>query len=127
MAAPFEIIGEQISLEAAADHSSNQYKFVDVNSAGKCALAGTSGQLCIGVLKNAPASGAQALIQTSGISRVKANEAIAAGDVVRTNNAGLAEVADTAGDNILGVAITAAGAQNDVIAVALGHRGHVPA
>lgn len=108
-----------VTLPANADLSSHQFKAVDVNSSGKVVLASAAGQRVIGVLQNKPNAADQgAAVAIAGITKMVASAAIAAGALVTTTNAGLAVTGATT-NFILGRAITAAGAANDVIEVLL--------
>jgi hypothetical protein len=63
-------LGQTISLEAGADLTSSQYRFVKLSS-GKAALCG-DGEDAIGVLQNDPNSGQEAAVALSGITKVVA-------------------------------------------------------
>lgn len=108
-----------VTYPANADLSAHQFKAVDVNSSGNIVLASAAGQRVIGVLQNKPnAAGQSAGVAVSGVTKMIASAAITAGALVTTTNAGLAVTAATT-NFILGRAMTAAGAANDVIEVLL--------
>lgn len=136
----FEVNGGlDISLLAAADLSSSQFLGIKVDSNGKAALAST-GDLCIGVLQNAPASGAAAQIRVQGVTKMLTATTIAKGDFIKTDSAAKAGVAvkgktDTSdtgaaadallGSHVLGVALQG-GSSGDYVSVLLLHLGAIP-
>lgn len=109
--------GPVATLEAAADLSAKQYYIVDCTAAKKVNLAG-DGAVCIGVLENEPESGEAASVRIYGIAQVSAGAAISAGALVASDANGQAVTATT-GEFSIGVALEAAGAQNDIIAIKL--------
>mgnify|MGYP006921026991 FL=1 len=65
---------------AGADLSTTgQTRFVALNSSGAVVLAATAGQAALGVLLNAPASGAVAIVRRRGLVRMLAEEVITEG------------------------------------------------
>jgi len=65
---------------AGADLSTTgQNRFVALNSSGAVVLAATAGQAALGVLLNAPTSGAVAIVRRRGLVRMLAEEAITEG------------------------------------------------
>lgn len=65
---------------AAADYSSTgQYRFMDINGSSQFAAVTTAGANAFGVLQNAPASGAIAIVRRRGPSYVYASDTIADG------------------------------------------------
>lgn len=118
--------GITLTLEAAADLSSNQYNFVKLNADGKVVIcdANSAGQIPIGVLQNAPdASGKAATVLVVGISKIEAGVAmdegvlIAASDAASSADDGQAVLAD-ASDYVVGQTITA-GAADEYITAAI--------
>lgn len=69
---------------AGADLSSAQYLFVKLNGSSQIVLADTAGEAALGVLQNAPASGAIARVRVFGVSKVIAAGTLADGAVVAT-------------------------------------------
>lgn len=108
-----------ISLTAAADLSSHLYKFCTVGASG-VALNTTAGGRCLGVIytNDADAAGRRVPVAYSGVAKVTAGAAVAIGDDVQSDNAGLA-IEAAAGDYSMGTALEAATASGDVIAVLL--------
>lgn len=136
----WEIPVHDISLPAGVDLSASQYYIVGVNSSGQVVLAG-AGAMAIGVLQNKPKLGESAQVRTLGESKVVAGAAINPGQLVAADATGKAKVAVAAstntsdagvaqdplvGSHVLGLALTAAAAANEIITVALLHLGAVP-
>jgi len=119
----FEYVDSQstISIAAGADLSAKQYTFVKLSGSGVISAAAAT-DICVGVLQNAPKSGQTAEVAIDGVTKLKASAAITVGALVGTTSTGLA-VALTAGTDttkyVFGQAITAAGAANDIITVAV--------
>lgn len=113
----YEVPGHQNTLLAAADLRSSQFRAVVVNSSGRAALAGAAAR-DVGILQNTPNIGEAGTIMWDGVSKVVAAAAIAAGALVATNASGQALTATTTQPSF-GVARTAAGGANEVIAVQL--------
>lgn len=84
--------GADVPLIAGADLSSSQYFFVKVDSSGHVVLAG-AGEQAIGVVQNAPASSATAIVRISGITQVITAGTDAAGTWVESDSAGKAKAA----------------------------------
>lgn len=108
-----------ITLPAAGDLSSSQYLCVDVNSSGQAAVVGTAGAKGIGVLQNDPAAaGRDASVAIAGKTKVVAGAAVTAGAKVQADAAGKAITA-ASGDHVFGIAVTSAGAANELFEVVL--------
>ncbi len=114
---------EYLTLEASGDLSSDQHKFVDVNSSGQATVVGTAGAEAIGVLQNKPdETGEEATIRITGACKVEAGGSISNGDKIAANASGQAVTAtaanvdtttsnssqDVAGDQVLGIAYESA-------------------
>ena len=107
-----------ISVGAYGDHSSNQYKFVAAGANG-FTLQSTNGGFCLGVLQDKPgATDRMGRVAINGVTRVKAGAAIAKGAKIQSNSSGLAITAAFSG-YVMGEALEAATAANDVIAMKL--------
>lgn len=113
-----EILSE-ISLIAAADLSALQFRFVTVDSNGKAAQNTTAGGRVIGVNTGKPVADEVTTVAVGGVSKVAAGAVVAAGAEVASDNVGRAVTATT-GDHIIGTALKAAGAADEVIPVLLG-------
>lgn len=108
---------QTVTMPVNADMSAKQY-FIMKNVAGSAAVC-TAGVQPLGVLQNDPAaSGRAGTIGVGGISKVVAGAAISAGAYVSSDSAGKAVTAVSA-DFALGIAVTAATADLDVISVQL--------
>lgn len=119
----YEIPGFTLgTLLANADLSSSQYLFGVVNSSSKIAVAG-AGVAATGVINNAPTADLPVELIVTGVARVKASAAIAAGAKVASTAAGKAVTAATTAF-VMGIALEAAGADNEIIAVLLHSPGH---
>lgn len=108
---------------AAADLRSFQYRIVRFSAADGVNVASNdvsadAFEIPSGVLQNNPNSGQACSIAYMGHSKVVAGAAIAARELITTNGSGKA-VEATSGDIVIGRAIEAAGAENDVIGVML--------
>jgi len=93
---------------ASGDLSASQYHIVKLSAARTVAIAGANDH-CLGVLKNAPASGGQASVVTAGeaLVYVDATTPIAAGDRIEAaaNGVGVKMAATAASKReVLGVA-----------------------
>lgn len=108
----YEIPGEKLSLEAAADLSALQYTFVKVDNTGKAAACG-DGENGIGVLQNKPTAGQTAEIQTSGVSKIVQSATLTIGAFVSSSAAGEAQ-ADAANKYRMGVLLENGGADNAI-------------
>lgn len=70
---------------AGADLSTTgQLLFVKLNGSSAIVLADTAGEAALGVLQNAPASGAIARVRVAGVSKIVAGASLADGAVVAT-------------------------------------------
>lgn len=130
----------EVSLIAGADLSANQYRFVKISAARTAALCSAAGEKAFGVLTNKPTSGQTASVAVGGVAMVKAGAAISAGDAVATDASGKAKTAvaatvDTTGSNatedtdgsfVMGIAVEAAAADGDIIAVLIQPQGAIP-
>lgn len=109
----YEIPGFTFTLEAAADLSAHQFKYVKVDSAGKAAAIAAATDLPVGVLQNAPTAGQAATIMQSGITKLQADAALTAGNIVGPSADGQADVkvpgTDTT-EHANGIVLVAAGA-----------------
>lgn len=94
-----------ITLPAAADHSSNQYKFIKIDTAGRAALAG-EGDRAIGILQDAPAAiDRPCRVAIMGVSKVRWAGAVTKGVAVSCNSAGLGTTVGSGDDWSMGIAI----------------------
>lgn len=112
-----------LPLEAAADLSAKMYFAVLIDSNGKAALGGAgTGRF---ILQNTPEAGQAASVRVHGVSFGKAAAAIAKGAQVASDANGKLVTA-TAGTIVIGIALTAATADGDIITVLLGANHAIP-
>ena len=108
----------KITLPAGADLSAKQYYFVKVNSSGNAVLCAAATDAPIGVLQNAPISGAEASIVVVGGTKLVAGAAIAAGVKIGTASTGKADAKVAGTDTTeytVGQVLLASGADLDVL------------
>ena len=131
-----------ISLKAAADLSTKQFYAVQVSAADTVNVASAAGQKVIGFLQDKPsAAGRTALVAVYGVSKAVAGAAVAAGALVKTlangkvddasvvataDASGSSATAATTGAHVIGVALDAATAEDEIIRVLILHIGAVP-
>lgn len=115
-----------LSFLAAEDLSSYQYHFVTQYGMSNTTvgLMNAATDIPIGVLQNAPTAGKVAEVMVLGISKLKANDAIAVGTAVKaeyvgTTDCGKADAADTDKDWVAGLVVFASGAEDDLCSVLL--------
>lgn len=117
-----ENLGTVVTFPANADLSSSQYCFVSLNSSGNVAVTG-DGAHATGVLQNDPAAAARAAsVALNGVTKVKAGGTVTAGGLVASDSTGRA-VDVVSGDYILGEALEAATAANQIISIVLNSAG----
>ncbi len=115
-----------LALLAGADLSvTGQYLFMKMSAANTVVAQDTAGADCVGVLMNAPTSGAVAIVRVAGIAPVTAGGTIAAGLRIASTSAGTSKAAvagTVSGSNVvgsytLGIGLTAgaAAAQHRVL------------
>lgn len=123
-------------LLAGADLSTTgQRRFVALNSSGDVVLAATAGQLALGVLLNAPASGAVAIVRRRGPVRMtfsaNVTEGVAIAVTVTTGKAkaavaGTVSGSNTVGSHAMGTALEEASGDDDDALVDLHPMGLLP-
>jgi hypothetical protein len=95
----------------------NQYRFVKVTGANQVGLATADADAVIGVLQSKPqVAGQAATVAIHGVSMVLSGGAIDAGDAVGPDSKGRAV---TGGTNVRGIALAAAGGENELVPVLL--------
>lgn len=113
----FEECLQSFTMEAAADLSAQQYRFVKVSADKTVAVAGL-GEHTVGVNQgNVDAAGKAVQVGFAGISKVEAGAAITAGALVTPDANGKAAVAGV-GNHVAGVALVG-GAATELIPVLL--------
>jgi hypothetical protein len=111
--------GTDITLTAAENLSSYQYRFVHQASDTTVDLLDSTAEFPLGVLQNAPESGELAVVRISGTSKLVMNAAVTVGTLLKAEYVGAADngkgdKADTDKDIMRGVCIRATGAEDDV-------------
>jgi hypothetical protein len=117
----YQIEGDDFTLEAAADLSTHQYKFVVVDANGKAALAGDNGN-AIGILQNKPTAGQSASVKYEGPSKFVGAAAIAAGSKIGSNATGQGKLA-VAGSHVVGTVLVDPGAAGQIGTLTLQFQG----
>jgi len=112
------------SFEAAEDLSSDQYRFVVLNSSGNVRRPDSAVEVALGVLQNAPESGQAAEVMIIGKSKVVANAALTIGTFVSPEYVGAADAgkaSDLAAnrDFSRGMIVEASSAEDDLASVLL--------
>lgn len=107
------------SLTASADLSGKQYCFAVLSGAGTVNAAAASNVQCVGVIQNKPISGSTAEIVVNGVSKVAAGAALSVNAEVMADATGRAVTAATTGNRVQGIALEAATAAGQIIAVLL--------
>ena len=101
------------------DLSGSQFYAVMINSSGNMVVASALGQRVLGIQQNKPnAAGLPLAYASAGITKAVASAAISAGALVTTAADGRVVTAAST-HFILGIAVSAAGAANDVLEVQL--------
>lgn len=109
-----------ITLIAAADYRTHQYKFVSVDSSGTVTLTADDGH-ADGVLLNDPNAGEAAIVGISGVLKVKCGAAVTRGGDVASGANGAAKNPDT-GSSVNGTALET-GASGRIISILFHPRG----
>lgn len=107
----------KITLEAGADLSAAQYKFVKISS-GKAVLCAAATDIPVGVLQNSPTSGQEASITVAGGTKIVSSANIAAGVVIGTSSTGKADAKVAGTDTTeyaVGQVILGAGADGEYL------------
>lgn len=123
MAAELQLVGD-LTFKAAADLSAAQYKFVKISAADTVALCSAATDIPIGILQNKPsAAGRAASVRIFGVSKVSADAAIAAGDLLGTSADGQADPKVAGTDTthyVAGVALSACSNAGEIVSILLG-------
>lgn len=99
-----------VVLAAGADLSAAQFHFVKLDGSGDVVLCSAEGEEPLGVLQNAPAAAAPAIVRYEGVTQLVGSAALAVGARVATTNAGRAKAAVTGRTDT-----SDAGAANDAL------------
>jgi Uncharacterized conserved protein (DUF2190) len=112
-----------VTFKATADLSAKQYFLValDTSNEGQMIIANAQTAKAIGVLKDAPTAGDYgrvSLLNRSGFNKARAASAINIGDYLTADSNGRLVTTTTSGDLVIGIAVEAAAAQDDIISFA---------
>jgi Uncharacterized conserved protein (DUF2190) len=114
-----EVPGLTITLEAAADLSAAQYKFVKVTAANTVNVTTATTDKAVGVLQNKPAAAARAAtVMVNGVTKMVAGAAVTAGALVMSNASAQAVTA-TATNQALGIALSSVSNAGEIVTVLL--------
>lgn len=108
------MVGQIPGVTAAADLSAKQYYMVTLASETTCNVAG-AGEVAAGILINEPESGDACDIFSHGEGEVKVAAALVINSPFKSDASGLAVLADTDTDHIVGWTRSAATAAGDVV------------
>lgn len=103
-------------LVAGADLSAKQFQPVKLNSSGLVVLGG-DGDLCLGILQNAPISGEACEIDMDGISKAVAGAALATPGTKLASNGTGKLIAAASAKHVVAVSLSTAGADGEILAV----------
>lgn len=91
-------------LTASASLTTSQYYFVKMSGNRTVTVCNGVTDIPIGVLQNAPASGAEAEVCAVGLTKISANEALTAGNIVGVSSDGQAQVVTLGSETTVHVA-----------------------
>lgn len=117
-------VGDQLSLDAAADLSALQYRFMKVSGNRAVDKAAASSDNLLGILQNKPTDPEVALVKIAGGSKleVDATTDIAAGDKLTSDANGKGIKTTTAGHEVGAIALEAATEDGEIISVLIVHK-----
>ena len=109
-----------ISMLAGADLSAvaSRYKVVAVSADNTVILAAAGTDQNLGILERGAASGAHVNVQTGGSAKGRAGASFAVGVNLMANGSGKLVLA-TATNKVVGIALEAAGADEDIVSIQL--------
>lgn len=122
----YEVPGFKIgTLTASSDLSGSQFRYVKVSGSGTVTICAAASDVPLGILQNKPKAGEAADVMVTGISKLAAGAAVAAGAEVGSDATGRG-IAGATGTRVMGQALEAASAAGQIIAVALPFGRAVP-
>ena len=120
----------KITLNAGADLSTKQYRFVKLDSSGNAIVCAAVTDKPVGVLQNNPTSGQAAEIVVVGLTKVSTDAALAIGDLVGTASDGQAAAYVAGTDTtkyVVGQALVTSGGADELTSIIVNcaslHRG----
>lgn len=116
--------GLDITYIAGESLANYQYRFVHLENDTQVTLLDSGSEWAVGILQNAPAAGEAAVVRVTGTSKLVMNGAVAVGDKIKTEyvsatDNGKGEKSVSSEDQLRGICIMAAGAEDDVGGVLL--------
>ena len=116
----YEIDTLDITLKAAGDLSSYQYRFVKMSADNTVTICG-NGEQAIGVLQNTPdTAGYAARVRVMGVTRLAAHDnSLSYGDLVGSQAAGRGVTVTLDTNMYHGIVLVGAGAQDELASVLL--------
>lgn len=107
---------------ASSSLASSQWCPVKLSStAGYVTACTANTDVALGILMNNPGTGEVAEIAVLGVVKAKAEAAVNAGSYVCPSTTGRVVTTTDANDDVLGVAVEAAGAAGDLVTIILAH------
>lgn len=95
-----------LSIPAAGDLSSSQYRVIDVNASGLAAVVAAAGAKNVGILQNKPnAAGRAAAVAVNGVSKIVFGGTVAAGAEVVSDATGAGIAQSAAAQFVIGTAV----------------------
>lgn len=120
----------KITLNAGADLSTKQYRFVKLDASGNAVVCAAVTDKPVGVLQNNPTSGQAAEIVVIGLTKVSTDAALAIGDLVGTASDGQAAAYVAGTDTtkyVVGQALVTSGGADELTSIIVNcaslHRG----
>ena len=111
----YEGEGIDITVPAAADLSSHQYKYVKVDANGRCNITSAVTDISVGILQNKPSAvDVPGRVRVAGVSKLKFNAAIDDGVLVTSNTQGFGVAQGTAGAFCGAITLHSVGGSGDV-------------
>ncbi len=118
--------GQDVSFKAYDDMSSSEYLIVKMNGNDTVDVCSATTDVPLGVLQRGATTGGECVVRVMGHSKVKASEALTAGNVVSTAAAGTADaitVGTATTQYTLGIVTVGCGSDGDVAEILITHGG----
>ncbi len=115
-----------ITLPAAADLSTYQYRSVSIDANGRVNILATVGGTAIGILESKPtAIDVPCVVRIGGQGRMKVNQAVNDGVLLTNNIQGFGVPAGTAGAFCIAQTLRSTGGSADIVDVVVMHINNV--
>lgn len=117
-----------VGIEASADLSASQFRFLELDTNGRCAVVNAASEATCGVLQNKPTALGQAaeICGMGGTSKVVAGAALATLGVYVTNDSTGRAIAATIGTLRHGIVRSVAANAGELVSIELGAFGLAP-